>query len=865
MTNNKIKDLRDQVKDNTDIAKIIGERINLNRNNIAICPFHEDNNPSFSVNSKEQYFYCFGCGVGGDVIRFVELFDKKTFIEALRYLADQAGIPNPNMTEDELDRIRKRQEIADILAKAVQYYKISMTPEVKSYLTDQRGINESIIDYFQIGYANGRLHEYLMNKCGFEEHSCIESGLLKKTEDGYVRDLFHHRIIFPVIHRGTIVNISARALNEIGPKYLHLPGKINHLFNEEALHDKEIILTEGIIDCLTAIQAGYSAVATLGSCGFKEDFVPKFDKCRRVFICFDADEAGRNGATKTVELLGSKSRLITLPDNFDLNEYFRSHNKEQFDSLKQSALDLIQYQIGLIPKDIGKPELSEQLYPILETLSKEDIAKAESYLSYEIGKRFNLKSNDLDAYRKKLNIMRKEISDSSREKIQSGKTTITASFEGLIDLVEDYETTAFLVKDEAAISIINKVEIDGKLFIPPNKGAIPWLLPQGQEVMKYHELEQKLPNAKSDEAIYDDIVNYLQNISELPSAFHYDFLAAWVMHTYLIEPVQYSPIICLFAVPERGKTRTGKSLIYLAYRGVHVESLRDPYIVRLAENFGSTIFFDVKDVWRKAEKSGSEDILLMRYEKGALVPRVQYPDRGAYEDTVYYKIFGPTIIGTNESLDKILETRAVVINMPETSRQFENDVTPENALPLKERLLLFRARHLGEKPPDVSKPAEGRLGDILRPIYQIIRIVKPANEDGFLQFVKGLKSARAIEKSTSLEAEIVQAIINLPHEVKAGALAVKIATDKVNENRPERYRVTYQRIGRILSALGFTKGKAGDGASVILWDDNLISKLKTNYGLELSSVSSETSEISENETEVTDESDVSDVLQRSFI
>ena len=865
MNNAKIYDLMDQVKDNIDIVRIIDERINLDRNNKALCPFHDDTNPSFSVNHGDQYFYCFGCGVGGDVIRFVELFEKMTFIEALRYLADQAGIPYPDMTEEELDKIRKRQETADILAKTVQFYRSSMTPEVKAYLTDQRGINEATIDTYQIGYANGGLRDYLIDDCGIDESTCIESGILTRHETGDLRDTFLQRVIFPVLHRGKVVNISARAIGDGIPKYLHLPGRIDHLFNEKALHSKEVLLTEGVIDCLTAIQAGYDAIATLGSHGFKEEFIPKFSNCDKVFICFDADEAGIRGAERAAELLGQKSKIITLPDGCDLNDYFRFHTKKQFDSLKESAKDIIQHKIDLIPGDISKLELADRIEPILEMLSDIDITKAESYIRYEIGDRFNLKSTDLEVYRKKLNNLRNEKTKPDSNKTTDEKTTTTAFFDGLIDLVEDSGNPAFLVKDNDEIVILDKVEIDGNLYTPPTSGSIPWSLPRGHEIMKYHEIERSLTMGARDGAIFDDIAKYLQCISELPSANHYDFLAAWVLHTYLIEPVQYTPIICLFAVPERGKTRTGKSLIYLAFRGVHVESLRDPYIVRLANNFGSTIFFDVKDIWRKAEKSGSEDILLMRFEKGATVPRVLYPDRGAFEDTVFYKIFGPTIIGTNESMDKILETRAVIINMPETSRQFENDVTPENALPLKERLLLFRARHLGEKLPAVSKPANGRLGDILRPIYQIIRMVKPDNEENFLQFVNDLQSARAIEKSGSLEAEIIQAIINLECNVDKGILPVKLITDTINEERPERYRTSYQRIGRILSALGFSKCKTGDGAAAILWDAGLISKLKTNYGLEQTSVSSETSERPVTSTEVTDESDVSDVLQKSFI
>jgi hypothetical protein len=303
------------------------------------------------------------------------------------------------------------------------------------------------------------------------------------------------------------------------------------------------------------------------------------------------------------------------------------------------------------------------------------------------------------------------------------------------------------------------------------------------------------------------------------------------MHTYLLEQFQYSPIICLFAVPERGKSRTGKALIYIAYRGIQVESLREAYIVRVANNFGASIFFDVMDIWRKAEKNQSEDILLHRFEKGATVPRVNHPELGAFKDTDYYTVFGPTIIGTNEGLHRILETRALCINMPETSNKFENPVTPEFALPLKERLLAFRARHLKDLMPIPPKPASGRLGDILKPLSQIIRLAKPEREPYFIRLVHRLESDRLIEKSDSLEAQILRSMLSIVGKVINGTLPVKSITDEINKDKPDRQKLSYQRVGRRLNAMGFKKGKGDDGGSVIIWEDESINKLRERYGL----------------------------------
>ncbi|MFH1374781.1 MAG: hypothetical protein ABII79_13410 [bacterium] len=305
-------------------------------------------------------------------------------------------------------------------------------------------------------------------------------------------------------------------------------------------------------------------------------------------------------------------------------------------------------------------------------------------------------------------------------------------------------------------------------------------------------------------------------------------------------------------------------MIHVAHRGIHVESLRDPYLVRIANDLKASVFFDVKDIWRKAEKNSSEDILLHRFEKGAHVPRVLYPDRGAHRDIVYYAIFGPTIIGSNEGVHQILESRTVPINMPETAGRFENDVTPELSLPLKERLIAFRARHLGETLPDIPKPAAGRLGDILKPLQQIIRLVRPEREPAFLRLVGELGHQRLNEKANSLEAQILLTIISLEDEVEKGILPVKVITDTFNDGKSERSQITYQRVGKRLSAMGLRKGRTGDGASAIFWDEDKIRRMEQTYGLRKTSETSVRSVTSTDPAGESDDPDDTDVSQIPF-
>ena len=409
----------------------------------------------------------------------------------------------------------------------------------------------------------------------------------------------------------------------------------------------------------------------------------------------------------------------------------------------------------------------------------------------------------------------------------------TVYFPGLVDIVEDNGGSAFLIKEKDSLKITKRIEKDDVIYLPPPKEYIPWLLPTGERILDYYGLDKALDNKTADSFLYDELVSYHKAISEFPSLEYYDLIAAWILHTYLLESIKYSPIICLFAIPERGKTRTGQGMIYLAYHGIHVESLRDAYLVRVANDLKASLFFDVMNIWHKAEKNGTEDILLHRFERGAKVPRVLYPEKGPLRDTVYYSVFGPTIISTNEGLHRILDTRAISINMPQSVRSFENDVTPESSIALKEKLVSFRARHLEEPLPNIPKPARGRLGDILKSLHQIILLAKPEKCSSFLKLVKIIEEERLIEKTGSLEAEILKEVVMLQEKVNRSTLPVKEITDALNTGKADKYQLSYQRVGRSLSAMGFKKIKTVEGSSGIIFDEDAIERLKASYGLHI--------------------------------
>lgn len=601
----------------------------------------------------------------------------------------------------------------------------------------------------------------------------------------------------------------------------------------------------------------------MGAGSFKEEWVEKFKHCQTVYLSFDGDEAGTKANCKTAEFLGPKARIVSLPDGQDVNDFFKEKAKEDYQKLLDESLTLIESKIRQIPADTPKTKLPALMDNVLQLLAEMDKAKAEPYLAYVIKPRFGLKDPDIRGYRDLINKYRGQMIKDNKSDDQK-EIVLTAEHEGLVDIVEDEGKPIFLLKTNESVTIASEIDGDKVTYVPPPREQLPWLLCPAQEVVRIYEEEKELPVEEVNRNLFDALVEYHKSISQLPDEGHYGLLAAWDIHTYLLEQFQYTPIVCLYAVPERGKSRTGKSLVYAAYRGIHVESLRDAYLVRVANNLKATLFFDVMNIWQKAEKNQSEDILLHRFEKGAQVPRVLYPEKGAHRDITYYSIFGPTIIGTNEAIHRILETRAININMPETSRKFENSVTPELALPLKCRLLAFRARHLYDTLPDIPKPAAGRLGDILKPLLQIIRFVRPEREVDFMALVSGFEADRLIEKADSLEAQILNTLMSLKDQVAHGVLPVKAITDRFNEGKHEKIKVTYQRVGRRLTAMGFKKARGHDGAAVIIWDDDMLARLMERYGLEQTSEISERPEISANQTGVSDVSEETDIFSDRY-
>lgn len=490
--------------------------------------------------------------------------------------------------------------------------------------------------------------------------------------------------------------------------------------------------------------------------------------------------------------------------------------------------------------DLGEALIDDERYSIQEMLATATVDR----LSEIIERLAGIQSESERAVyvaelSKKFKIPRRPILKDIAERIGpkfSGKKeedNLIALFPGLVDLVIDKDKVKFLVINGAGIEVKDNHSIEGKLFFPPDKENLPFTLPRAENVRRYYQ--------DPDKDLFHDVISFSKRFSYLEEKQWYA-LSAYVFLTYLQDHpgIQYLPIILFYAVPERGKSRTGRTLTYLSYRGVHVIDLRESNLFRYSGNLGSSLFFDIMDVWRKAELRQSEDILLTRFERGSVVARVIFPERGAFKDTKHYKNFGPTMIATNESIHKILGTRCIPLTMPNSPGLYENP-TPDVGIELKERLTAWRARDMTLPLPDVEPIDEiqGRLWDISRPLLQVCKVVAPECYDALVEMLLETAHGKLEEKKDSIEGFIVAALSKLSPKdaVVPWELSTSAVLEEFNKDRPEKFTWTPQRLGKKLKALGLQTSH-DSGRSIITLNRDQINKLLVQYGF-VNSIASE--------------------------
>lgn len=357
------EDKIEEITSLTDIVDIIGEHLSLKKtgaNYTALCPFHKEKTPSFSVSPDKQIYHCFGCGESGDAISFLMKYNNLNFPEAVEHLADKAGIKLDRSKEaikPDNDYLKVNYKINR--EAAIFFHKNLMNnPNAIKYF-ENRGIQRKAQQYFGLGYVPDQWHDLLnhLKKLGFEEKEIEETGLIIKSETkGNYYDRFRNRIIFPIFDlRKRVIGFGGRVLDDSLPKYINSPDSIifnkgrnlYNLNNAKNHADRGIILTEGYMDVIKLTINGYSnVVASLGT-ALTDNQVKLMKKYSKEFyISYDSDNAGLKAAIKAVNVLKShdlNSKVIIFPEKMDPDDFVTKFGGTRFNDRLNKALDYFDY------------------------------------------------------------------------------------------------------------------------------------------------------------------------------------------------------------------------------------------------------------------------------------------------------------------------------------------------------------------------------------------------------------------------------------------------------------------------------------------------------------------------------------------
>ena len=362
----------ERVKQQADIVRVIGEYVRLKKsgqNFTGLCPFHSEKTPSFAVHPVKQIYHCFGCGVGGDVFKFIMEVEKCPFPDAVRTVAEKCGIAIPKPRErspEERQANQQRTALVEMHRAAAEFFtrQLSESPEGKvarGYLED-RGLDREAIARFGLGYApsaGDALHRHLKQK--YPEKLVELSGLLARDPGGRPYDRFRRRIMFPIANEsGKVIAFGGRAIGDDMPKYMNSPetpiySKSNVLYHldraKEALRQSDFaVLVEGYMDTIAVARAGVANV--VASCGtsLAEPQVKLLARfTRRIVVNYDPDTAGQAATERSLTLLLEKDfdvRVLALPGKADPDKFLREQGAESYKKLLEQAPPYLDYLIG---------------------------------------------------------------------------------------------------------------------------------------------------------------------------------------------------------------------------------------------------------------------------------------------------------------------------------------------------------------------------------------------------------------------------------------------------------------------------------------------------------------------------------------
>jgi DNA primase len=393
----------DEVQQRTDIVDIIGQHVTLTkagRTFKGLCPFHSEKHPSFYVYPEQQSWHCFGCNNGGDVFSFIMKKQSIDFGEALRQLAQRAGVTLPSRFEPGVES-EEKQRLFQVNQAAAQYFHnlLINSPagkKAQSYVTG-RGFTEQTIADFQLGYSLDGwegLKTYLMER-DYGEKELLTAGLIIEAEGGKTHDRFRHKLMFPITDaRGRITGFGARVLDDSLPKYINSPqtpvfDKSGTLYGINLAKDgirqqDRAVIVEGYMDVITAHQNGFNnVVASMGTAVTEKQVSILKRLTRNMALALDADAAGNEATLRAVDYentLDAEVKVIIMPRDKDPDDVIKQDAKS-WQKLVEEALPIVDYTFNMVTSELDLTKVNDKtlardkLLPIIDEI-KDNVRKA---------------------------------------------------------------------------------------------------------------------------------------------------------------------------------------------------------------------------------------------------------------------------------------------------------------------------------------------------------------------------------------------------------------------------------------------------------------------------------------------------------
>ncbi|MBR5135101.1 MAG: DNA primase, partial [Clostridia bacterium] len=381
-----------------DIVDLISSYVSLRsrgRTHVGLCPFHNEKTPSFHVYPDTNSFFCFGCQAGGDVITFVKKIEHLDYMDAVRLLADRAGMDMPKQDASSELASNLRRRVLEANRETARFYHEQLFSEEGQAVLDyyrKRGYSDRTIRHFGLGYApsGSALLRHLRQK-GYRDEELFQAGLIRKNQKGYYYDNFYHRAMIPIIDvRGNVIGFGGRALEkDAKQKYINTSDtsvfkKTNNLFALNFAKDhiakngeKRLILCEGYMDVIALHQAGFTnAVASLGTAVTPDHARMIARYADEIVLLLDSDAAGQNATVKAIGVFrntGIRIRVARIPNGKDPDEFLKHHAPEALKLVLDRAVTDVDYLLAstkqnfVVDSDAGK---LAYLQKAVETIAK---------------------------------------------------------------------------------------------------------------------------------------------------------------------------------------------------------------------------------------------------------------------------------------------------------------------------------------------------------------------------------------------------------------------------------------------------------------------------------------------------------------